>query len=184
MTRWLKIERFDPQAFTEFDGTEVVVTPSMVLFWKPPNPFGQWTESPFVIGDIFYNCAEQFMMAEKARLFDDREIELQILQAMEPRKQKKLGQQVTGFRDDLWMVNRCDIVFRGNMAKFTQNPSLREVLLQTGDRQLVEASPLDKIWGIGLAANDPQAYDPCQWLGENLLGMVLERVRDHLRSSV
>ncbi|MFN9551066.1 MAG: NADAR family protein, partial [Pirellulaceae bacterium] len=103
---------------------------------------------------------------------------------MEPRKQKKLGQQVTGFRDDLWMANRCDIVFRGNMAKFTQNPSLREVLLQTGDRQLVEASPLDEIWGIGLAANDPQAYDPCQWLGENLLGMVLERVRDHLRSSV
>ena len=121
------------------------------------------------------------MMAEKARLFGDTETERRILEAESPRLHKKLGQQVAGFREDLWVAHRRDIVFRGNVAKFSQNETLRSLLLETGDRRMVEASPLDRIWGIGLAAGDPMAYQSDQWKGLNILGSVLDDVRAHLR---
>ena len=180
MSQFIRIERYTSEAFSSFDGTEVVITPQFVLFWRPPNPFGQWTRSPFVIDGRFYMCAEQYMMAEKARLFGDTEIALQIMNSDNPRHQQQLGKQVTGFDQDRWIAERCNIVFRGNVAKFTQNRKLQDALLETGDRRLVEASPTDKIWGIGMAANDPMAYDPKHWRGLNLLGAVLEDVRAHI----
>jgi ribA/ribD-fused uncharacterized protein len=182
MATFIRINDFAEAAFTHFDGSEVVVTPRFVMFWRPPGAFGQWTLSPFTIDGVLYNCAEQYMMAEKARLFQDRVIEAQILQCESPRQQKKLGQQVAGFNAARWDAERCHIVFRGNLAKFTQNAELGDELLATGDRRLVEASPMDKIWGIGFAANHPNAYHPDKWTGLNLLGNVLENVRAEMAS--
>jgi ribA/ribD-fused uncharacterized protein len=145
--------------------------------------FGQWTRSPFTADRIEYTCTEQFMMAEKARLFGDTEICQRILDTDSPRSHKALGRTVRGFVEKVWNQNREDIVYRGNIAKFSQNPDMLTQLLSTGDRVLVEASPLDRIWGIGLRGDDPRASDPSQWAGLNLLGEVLMRVRSELSGS-
>ena len=181
MSQFICITEHSEEAFSQFDGTEVVITPELVLFWKPPNPFGQWTDSPFVVDGKSYRCAEQFMMAEKARLFGDEKIEQRILNSDSPREHKQLGRQVRNFEQNRWEAERCDIVFRGNVAKFMQNETFKTQLLVTGDRRMVEASPIDNIWGIGLAADNAHAYDESRWKGRNLLGNVLEEVRSHIR---
>ena len=165
------------------DPNVMYTTDDMVFFWQSPAPFGQWTAAKFVVDRITYNCAEQFMMAEKARLFGDEEMWVLIMSTQNPAEQKRLGRHVDGFDDALWKAHREDIVFRGNMAKFTQNPALLDALLDTGDRLLVEASPYDRIWGIGLHSTDERAADPAQWRGQNLLGNVLMRVRLTLRQA-
>jgi len=153
----------------------------MVLFWKPPCVFGQWTESPFKVDGETYVTAEQFMMAEKARLFGDDEIRKQILGTTDPKAQKALGRKVKGFDEATWVANRLEIVVRGNLAKFSQNSEMKEELLATGDKLLVEASPLDRIWGIGLGAENPKAWRKETWRGLNLLGQALMTVRSMLR---
>jgi len=168
----------------QFSGEEIVLHPKFVFFWKPPNAFGQWTESIFEVDGEMYSCAEQFMMAEKARLFGSEDIRQQILDSDSPRTHKQLGRQVSGFRQSVWEANREEIVFRGNLAKFTQNESLRIELLETGDRVMVEASPYDKIWGIGMRADDSRAVQPSDWKGLNLLGKVLMQVRAELLKTV
>lgn len=166
-----------------FDGTEVVTTDAFVFFWKPPAPFSQWTPSVFEIDGQRYTHAEQYMMAEKARLFDDHEMLERILRSSDPATQKRLGGEVRGFSNDLWHRHRMDIVRAGNMAKFSQSEFLRSALLETGDRVLVEASPRDRIWGIGLRADDSRAHDRSTWRGQNLLGLALMDVRTRLRES-
>ena len=135
-----------------FSGEEIVLHPEFVFFWKPQNALGQWTDSEFQVDGILYSCAEQFMMAEKARLFGSDLIREKIIATQSPREHKKLGRQVAGFDQAIWEACREEIVFQGNMAKFQQNKELLKELLDTGDRTLVEASPFDKIWGIGLRA--------------------------------
>ncbi|MFT5686940.1 MAG: ribA/ribD-fused uncharacterized protein [Myxococcota bacterium] len=157
-----------------------ITTNQFVFFWKPPTIFGQWTWSEFVVDGVEYTCTEQFMMAEKARLFGDAEIRQQILDTESPRSHKSLGRKVRGFSDKRWKKNREEIVYQGNLAKFSQNPDMLQQLLETGDRILVEASPLDRIWGIGLRGDDPRASDRKQWQGLNLLGKALMRVRRDL----
>ncbi len=141
----------------------------------------QWYPAPFEIDGIAYATAEHYMMAAKARLFGDRDNERAILEASHPGEAKKLGRQIRNFDEQIWERAREQIVFEGNLARFTQHSPLREFLLMTGDRVLVEASPVDRIWGIGLAAQDESAADPLQWKGLNLLGFVLMRVRQQLR---
>ncbi|BBM84532.1 NADAR family protein [Candidatus Uabimicrobium amorphum] len=182
MSEYIRIAKYTPDAFADFDGTQVVVSDSFVLFWKPPCAFGQWTLSPFEVDGVHYNCAEQYMMAEKARLFQDEKNEKLIMESDCPREQKKLGKRVRGFKEKTWLEERFAIVFRGNMAKFSQNLDLKQALLETENRTLVEASPLDKIWGIGFAANQEEAYDETKWNGLNLLGKVLQEVRQELQS--
>lgn len=181
MSQFIRIDEYAADAFQTFDGTELVITTKLVLFWKPPNPFGQWTASPFEIDGKHYCCAEQYMMAEKARLFGDTKIEAQIMNSDDPRYHQQLGKRVFGFEQSLWTAERCKIVFRGNFAKFTQNRNLGDLLIETENRRLVEASPIDKIWGIGIAANDPFAYDQKNWRGLNLLGGVLEDGRNKIK---
>lgn len=164
----------------DFDGSQVIETETMVLFWQPPGIFGQWTLSNFTVDGVDYMCAEQFMMAEKARLFGDSETRAKILASDSPREHKALGRQVRGFDQALWERERLAIVIRGNVAKFGQDPELRRALLATGDRLMVEASPLDKIWGVGLQADDPRVHDPQSWRGLNLLGEALVAVRAQL----
>lgn len=157
-------------------------TEQFVFFWKPPAPYSQWTPSVILIDGLTYSCAEQLMMADKARLFGDQSVCDQIMATPDPRKHKRLGRQVRGFVESTWLANRSAIVYRASMAKFSQDPVLRQTLLDTGDRTLVEASPLDQIWGIGLRSTDAGAEDPSQWQGLNLLGLALMQVREALRS--
>jgi len=144
--------------------------------------FSQWWDGhPFILDGISYATAEHFMMAEKARLFNDHETLAEILAAKSPAVAKKLGRKVANFNDVAWLDARWDIVVRGKMAKFSQHPDLKSFLLQTGDSVIVEASPFDKIWGIGMAATHANAENPTKWDGLNLLGFALMEVRELLR---
>jgi len=150
------------------------------FFFTEASPFSQWYRCTFGAGGRAFNCAEQYMMHGKALLFGDAEIAAEILAADHPREHKALGRKVRGFDDAVWRREREGIVLAGNRAKFTQDLALREQLLATRGTTLVEASPYDRIWGIGLAATDPRAQDPKQWRGQNLLGRILTALRDEL----
>ncbi len=156
------------------------VTDDFVLFWR--GPFSQWYESQFVVEDVTYNCAEQFMMAQKALFFDDSESYEKIMATNSPHKQKAIGRKVKNFDVEKWKTVMEDIVYVASFAKYDQNPDLKKILLDTEDRILVEASPYDKIWGIGLSQSDPRALDPEQWEGLNLLGKQLTTVRALLKA--
>ncbi|MFE3015743.1 NADAR family protein [Streptomyces sp. NPDC059256] len=143
----------------------------------------QWWPAPFTVDNVHYATAEHWMMAEKARLFDDPEAERQALEANSPAEAKKAGRLVRGFDESVWKRERFDIVRRGSVHKFGRLPELGAFLLGTGDRVLVEASPQDRIWGIGLTADDERAADPTRWRGLNLLGFALMEAREELRGS-
>ena len=141
----------------------------------------QWYPAKFRVGIEQYNCAEQYMMAKKANLFQDERIRKEIMETESQGKIKALGGQVKGFQNEIWDEFKLRIVMTGNYYKFAQNKAQRRFLLETGDKILVEASPLDRIWGIGLAENDPRALEPWNWLGENQLGFALMEVRSELK---
>ncbi|MFE9019268.1 NADAR family protein [Streptomyces sp. NPDC007808] len=142
----------------------------------------QWWPSPFTVDGLTYATAEHWMMAEKARLFGDTEAERRVLDADHPSVAKKAGRLVRGFDDAVWERERFRIVVEGSVHKFAAHPDLREFLLRTGDRVLVEASPVDRVWGIGLAARDDGAENPERWRGPNLLGFALMEARERLRA--
>ncbi|MEU1370332.1 NADAR family protein [Streptomyces sp. NPDC005803] len=161
-----------------------------LLFWgHRPRPDGrigasclsQWWPSPFTVDGVTYASAEHWMMSGKARLFGDAEAAERAVTAKSPAEAKKVGRLVRGFDAALWERERYDLVVAGSVHKFGQNPELGGFLLGTGDRVLVEASPMDRIWGIGLAADDPRAEDPATWRGLNLLGFALMEARAALR---
>lgn len=142
--------------------------------------FSQWFEADFVVDGETYRSAEHYMMAGKARLFGDEAALARIHAARTPAEAKSIGREILGFNEAAWNAERLAIVTRANHAKFGQNPALREFLLGTGDRVLVEASPVDAIWGIGLAGDHPDAGNPSRWRGLNLLGFALMNARDLL----
>ena len=144
--------------------------------------FSQWYPSPFEVEGITYPTAEHWMMAEKARLFDDAARLASILAAGTPDAAKKFGRKVSPFDAAKWDARRFEAVVEGNLHKFGQHPDLRDFLVSTGEKVLVEASPYDKIWGIGLGENDPKATSALTWRGLNLLGFALMEVRDQLKS--
>jgi ribA/ribD-fused uncharacterized protein len=154
---------------------------------RPGAPVGkqclsQWYEAPFTEDGRTYPTAEHYMMVGKALLFGDGHTARRVLAARTPGEAKSLGRQVRGFDEDTWVANRVEVVVRGNLAKFGAHEDLRSYLLDTGDRVLVEASPVDRIWGIGLAADDERVHDPAAWRGLNLLGEALMTVRERLRA--
>ncbi|MCX5746926.1 MAG: NADAR family protein [Proteobacteria bacterium] len=152
------------------------------FFFTEASPFSQWYPCSFTMpvdGPVF-TCAEQYMMYGKAMLFGDHAVAAKVLAAAHPREHKALGRAVAPYDEHAWRVHRERIVMDGNRAKFTQDAALRAALIATAGTLLVEASPYDKIWGIGLAATDPRALDPAQWRGQNLLGKVLTSLRDEL----
>jgi len=154
---------------------------SFFFFWS--GPFSQWHPSAFVIDGVTYNCAEQYMMAEKARLFNDPIREKIIMENSSPELQKRQGRLVVGFDDAVWKAKAFDIVKRGSRAKFTQNADLLKTLMATGGQTLVEASPADNLWGIGLRATDPRAKNRSTWRGKNWLGQALTEVRDEFQQA-
>ena len=160
-------------------------------------PFSQWYPSRFsapITQDglcLTFNCAEQYMMASKAALFGDSETLAQIMAVQPdgrsfhhvPLQQKALGRQVRGFIDATWHEVARRVVFRGNLAKFSQDAGLRDMLFATGDRVLVEGSAKDRLWGVGIAWDDPAIEDQTNWRGSNWLGQVLVGVRAALRDA-
>ena len=178
----------------------VTLTDDMALFWRGPlsqwwySPF-TWWESPYAIGGQRFNCAEQYMMALKAQLFRDQDTYKDIMNAdgpfngkqsewnVYPRQQQAYGRRVKGFDLKTW-ENACrSFVYVGNLLKFTQDDGLKDLLLATGNRLIVEASPIDRIWGIGLAADNPLAWNQSTWRGTNFLGDALTKVRDEIRNA-
>lgn len=143
--------------------------------------FSQWWVSPFVVDGITYKTAEHWMMAKKAELFNDNEVLEKIIQANSPAEAKKLGREVRNYVDSVWLENRFEIVRQGNFYKFSQNKDLAAFLINTKKRVLVEASPVDAIWGIGMAGDHKDVLNPEKWRGLNLLGFVLMEVRDELK---
>lgn len=159
------------------------ITDKYVFFWGTNDIYSQWHPCQFSIAGRTFNCAEQWMMFCKARFFNNEDIVQKIMDSTDPREQKAFGRQVRNFDEAKWKIIAKDIVYKGNEAKFSQNPHLLEQLLDTGDRVIVEASPYDPLWGIGLRDNDPRALDPKQWKGLNWLGEVLTKLRDDLKNS-
>ena len=146
------------------------------FFWG--GPFSQWQKAGFTENDVEFNCAEQYMMYHKAVLFNDMETAQEILKKSNPRDQKALGRQVKNFNKEKWDQYAKKIVYKGNYLKFSQNPELLNTLLETVGTTLVEASPHDTIWGIGLAEDAPEASKRAKWRGTNWLGEVLTILRD------
>ena len=152
------------------------------LFYK--GCFAQWHRSPFEVDGIEYSHAEQFMMAEKARLFGDEEVLKKIMAADHPREQQAQGRLVTPFNAEKWNAVARNCVYNGNYAKFSQNLNFADALLATRGTTLVEASPIDRLWGIGIGTDDPRALNRSTWNGKNWLGEVLTQVRDDLIAGV
>ncbi len=146
-----------------------------------PHVLSQWWPAAFEVDGERYATAEHFMMAAKARLFDDAEARSRVFAAASPADAKAIGRSVRGFESARWAAHRFELVVTGNVAKFSADPALEQYLLQTGDAIFVEASPRDRIWGIGLGRNNPAATDPTRWRGQNLLGFALVEVRARLR---
>ncbi|MFJ8932543.1 NADAR family protein [Streptomyces sp. NPDC102340] len=141
----------------------------------------QWWPSPFTVAGVEYATAEHWMMAQKARLFGDAEAERRAIAAGHPAEAKKAGRLVRGFDGEVWERERFGVVVEGSVHKFAADPALREFLVNTGERVLVEASPMDRVWGIGMAADEAGAADPEAWRGLNLLGFALMAARKRLR---
>lgn len=148
------------------------------FFWRqwPSN----WERSPFALNGVSYSCVEQWMMAEKARLFQDPTILEQIMSTESPELHKRYGRAVRGYDDARWTEARYEIVLRGTLEKYRQNLELRRLLLDTGELQLVEASPYDRIWGIGMDVTHPELLNESKW-GLNLLGLAVTQARKMLK---
>lgn len=180
---------FDREALIE--SIEAGLKPGWLFFWShqggplpEPGPacLSQWYPAPFEIGGQHYGSTEHYMMAEKARTFGDAPARRRILTTAEPSEAKRLGREVAGFDSEIWAREREAIVVRGNLAKFRAG-TLRAYLRSTGDAVLVEASPEDALWGIGVDENDPRAQEPHRWPGLNRLGFILMRVRADIHAA-
>ena len=160
--------------------------PEFIFFWGHKGKkdqiskscLSQWWPCNFKANNIEYNCAEQYMMSEKAKLFHDEDIYNLILKEKFQWNIKSYGRKIKNFNDEIWNKNKFNIVVQGNILKFSQNEELKKFLVETGNKILVEASPYDKIWGIGMGIDEPDVKDPNKWKGENLLGFALMEVRD------
>ncbi len=175
--QWLT-HKFDREEKLEF-----------IFFWGHTNNrgesvgkfiFSQWYPSPFIVDGVTYATAEHWMMAQKASLFDDQNIFNKIISSRKPGEVKALGRQIINFDEGKWNEHKYEIVMKGSIHKFSQNKILKDYLLSTGDKIIVEASPSDAIWGIGLHQDQKQIENPHTWRGTNLLGFALMEARDFL----
>lgn len=158
-----------------------------VFFWQADKNvlstgcFSQWQKSNFIVEDRHYSSAEQYMMGQKALLFNDFETMEKILSTTNPKQIKALGREVKNFNANEWDNAKYSVVLNGNFYKFTQNEEMLKILISTENKILVEASPFDKIWGIGLSEDEENVDNPNHWKGQNLLGFALMEVRDAIK---
>lgn len=156
-----------------------MVTNDFVFFYG--GFMSQWYPSTFEVDGVKYCTAEQYMMAMKADYFGDDDAKAKIMATTDPSEQKAIGRTVKNFDTEAWNAVSRGFVYKANMAKFTQNATLKAKLLNTGKRELVEASPYDAIWGIKMGMNDPNLTDKSKWRGTNWLGEVLMKVRKDIQ---
>lgn len=175
------VSRYNRIVFTPHEDYKDMKNKNYTFFWRKQSPFSNWHACSFTVDGTQYNCMEQYMMAEKARLFDDINMLYHILADDRPEKHKEFGRKVQNYNDAVWVSKREEIVYKGLREKFTQNPSLKAILLATTGT-LAEASPFDKVWGIGLSEDDSRAHYESQWLGLNLLGKLLTKLREELKN--
>lgn len=173
---------------TLYDGGETI---KYIFFWGHSNRvdesvgkfvFSQWYPSSFNVDGIEYKTSEHWMMAHKAKLFNDKSSFDKIISATKPGEVKEIGRKIESFDEVIWNSHKYEIVKQGNIHKFGQDLQLKNYLLSTNDRVLVEASPTDVVWGIGLTQDAKMVENPNTWRGENLLGFALMEVRDHLKN--
>ena len=176
-----KYQFFVNRNFATYEGG--MITEIFHFFYRTNNCFSQWYKSEFEYGGVKFSSAEQFMMYRKAELFNDHDAAKKILKANNPREQKAIGRTVRNFDEAIWKKRSIEVVYEGNKAKFTQDPILLEKLMKTEGRTLVEASPTDIIWGVGLAEEDERIQKRNTWQGDNLLGIVLTELREELRGN-
>jgi len=171
-----------------FDAGEVL---KYLFFWghtstnAMPNKtcFSQWYPARFVVNGVSYASTEHWMMAKKAALFNDAEMVEKIITCAKPAQAKALGRKVRNFNSVQWNAYKYAIVVIGNVYKFSQHTELKTFLLNTQQRILVEASPRDKIWGIGMSEHHKDVENPFMWRGDNLLGFALMEAREILRKN-
>jgi ribA/ribD-fused uncharacterized protein len=170
------MEAADVLRIQDEEKNSVVTAHGLTLFWG--GWASQWYPSMFILDGIEFNCAEQFMMWAKAKFFGDEATAKKVLEAKWPRTQKALGRAASPWNAQ-WdePEGSRTVVLRGNMAKFHQNPALRELLMQTTGTIIAEASPYDGKWGIRLGMGHADAWRPDRWPGKNWLGQVLMQVR-------
>lgn len=159
-----------------------MTTDKYIFFWG--GIYSQWCPSPFIIDGVEYNCTEQYMMAKKALVFGDFDALNNIMNTDQPSEQKAYGRQVKGFNPDIWNRVCRKIVYNANLAKFIQNPEMKLELLESGDREIVEASPEDRIWGIGMHESHPDILDKSKWQGTNWLGEAIMQVRKTIKQEI
>ena len=156
-----------------------------ILFWHEYDEYGyfsNWYQASFIIDDFKYANVEQYIMAQKAKTFHDAKRYSKILSLTDPKAIKDEGRDVKPFDEDVWNKIAYDICLKANRAKFSQNPKLKQLLLDTKDRLLAEASPYDEIWGIGLKRDDALKVGMYHWRGKNLLGKILMEIRTELKN--
>jgi len=156
-------------------------TTDFTFFWGNQDPFSQWHKpATFAYKGITFSQAEQFMMFCKAMLFADENVVREIMLTNNPRIHKEMGRSIKNFDQRLWDYHCYNFVYVGNREKFLQNPKLLDALLETRGTELVEASPFDRVWGVGLSQDDPRIYHRDTWQGKNLLGEILTVLRDEI----
>jgi ribA/ribD-fused uncharacterized protein len=158
---------------------------SVIGFHNPDEPYGflsNWYLSEFTLDGITFSSMEQYMMYQKAVLFEDADVAEQILETDDVVIIKELGRKVSGYIDSVWNGMRQVIIYKGLLEKFRQNEDLGKALLNTGNNILAECAVKDRIWGIGLSMTDERRNDINAWNGQNLLGYSLMLVRDELRN--
>lgn len=156
---------------------------NIICFHNPDEINGylsNWFLSDFTKNDITFSSMEQYMMYQKAKLFQDNDIASKILQTSDAGKIKALGRSVKNYDDTIWNGTRQIIVYEGLLEKFRQNEQLRKKLIETGYAILAECAVQDKIWGIGLSMKNEKRFDMTQWKGQNLLGFSIMIVRKAL----
>ena len=159
-------------------------TDTSVFFYGNKDPFSNFFRTPFTYDGQTFQSSEQCFMYQKAKFFCDNDNAARIVNETNPAAAKALGRKVRNFKDSVWLGHRKKFMTDANLEKFRQNPALAAVLLATGDKRLAEASPRDRIWGIGMGVSNPKINDRAAWKGLNLLGQVLEDVRVILNKNI
>lgn len=165
-----------PMIVKSVDGTE-----EFCLFWGQASPFSSWRASFFEIDGIKYSSGEQRMMHCKAAMFNDEVVAAAVMRTPSPWRQKALGRSIAHYDEAVWAEARLDMMIEAVWHKAMQDEDIKEYLLSTGEALIVEASPEDPVWGIGLRADDPLARDRSQWRGGNLLGLAWTAAREMIR---
>jgi len=156
---------------------------SVICFHNPNEEnayLSNWYPSPFTVEKKNFSSMEQFMMYRKAICFGDEAVSKNILSTDDASQIKALGRQVKNYDEHIWNGIRQIVVYKGLLAKFSQNEDLKDRLKSTGEAILAECAVKDLIWGVGLSMKDPNRLDKTKWEGQNLLGYTLMMVREYL----